>query len=236
MMNQKLLLTHDLGANAKATASTLTHCSVSGHTHTAFGISYHADCERLNWSMVTGWLGDGKAVAFRYNKANKKKRPIVGAGAVIGSKYRALVVSDLHFPYCHPDAIKFLVAIKDEYELNKVICVGDILDHHYTSYHEFEFGAYSPTEELKRSQDLCQELESHFPKMLISEGNHDIMAKRKAKTSGIPEEYLRTYNEFLGIGNGWKWADSHYIEIGDAQPTLLPMIMKHSGRWNGKVL
>ena len=236
MIKQNLLLTHDLGANAKTTAATLTHCSVSGHTHTAFGIEYHADCERLNWSMVTGWLGDGKAPAFRYNKNNKKRRPIVGAGAIIGSKYRALVISDLHLPYNHPDAIKFLVAIQKGYGLDKVICVGDILDHHTSSYHEFESGAYSPTEELKRSRDLCQELESHFPKMLISVGNHDIMAKRKAKTAGIPEEYLKDYNDFLGLKGGWSWCDSHYIPIGDAVPELCPMIMDKKGRWIGRVL
>jgi len=235
-MKQNLLLTHDLGANAKRTASTLTHCSVSGHTHTAFEIAFHADCERLNWSMVTGWLADGNAPAFKYNQNNKKKRPIVGAGIVVGSKYRALVISDLHFPYVHPDAINFLVAIQEEYELDKVICVGDVLDFHATSYHEIEDGSYSSTDELRISKDLAQELESVFPKMLISLGNHDMLARRKAKTAGIPEDCLKDFNGLLGVGKGWKWKDHHYIPIGDAMPALIPMIMKTGGRWNGRII
>jgi len=235
-MNQNLYLTHNLGASAKNNAASFSHCTVSGHIHSSFETAHHADHYNLRWSMITGWLGDPKAVVFEYNKQHKKKRPISGCGAVIGSKYRALVISDTHAPYHHKDTIPFLLAVREELELDHVLHVGDIQENHIPSYHEVEYGSLSAKEELKRARDFCQELESHMPKMKISEGNHDSLSKRKAKTLGIPIESLKSYNDNLGVGKGWEWADSHYINIGNAQPLLCPMVLKTNGRWCGKVL
>ena len=235
-MKQQCYMVHSVSTNTRTNAQAFSHCSVQGHHHSEYGISYHADHNNLRWAMSVGCLIDPKSVAMRYMRKNVKRRPILGCGALIGSDRRTLVISDTHAPYQHKDTIPFLLAARDELSLDTCIHVGDVVDNHYTSYHEPEYGAYGPEVELKKARKFCQELESYFPDMLISEGNHDLLNKRKAKTAGISEASLRSYNENFGVGEGWKWDESHFFEIGDAQPTLLPMVLKPNGRWNGKIL
>jgi predicted phosphodiesterase len=39
-----------------------------------------------------------------------------------------LVISDLHIPYEHRDALAFLRAVKAKYKPTQVICIGDEVD------------------------------------------------------------------------------------------------------------
>ena len=235
-IKQNLYMTHSVSGNTRSNASAFSHCSVQGHHHSEYGISYHGDHANLRWSMSVGCLADPNSVAMRYGRKFVKRRPILGMGAVIGSEVRIMVISDTHAPYHHSDAMRFILACAEDIEPNLILHVGDISDNHTVSYHESETDAYSPMDELERAIEFCQELESHFPKMLISEGNHDLLTKRKAKSCGIPAHCLRSYNDNFGVGQGWQWAESHYIPIGDAQPVLYPMLLNAAGRWVGRVL
>ena len=47
------------------------------------------------------------------------------------SNYKSvLVISDLHIPYHHPDAFKFLAALKKKYKPDLVVNIGDEIDQH----------------------------------------------------------------------------------------------------------
>jgi len=186
--------------------------------------------------MSVGTLADPNSIAMRYGKKFVKRRPVLGCGAIIGSKFRALVISDTHAPYHHRDTLAFLKAAKKDLQLDTIYHVGDVVDNHYASYHESEYDAFSPAVELKKAREFCQELQSMFPIMKISEGNHDLLNKRKAKTAGLAECSLRSYNENFGTDDGWDWQESHFFEIGDSQPVLLPMVLKANGRWIGRIL
>jgi hypothetical protein len=105
----------------------------------------------------------------------------------------------------HRDALAFLAAAKDEYDLEAAVSVGDIVDNHYPSYHEIEPGTYDGETELKLARVFLQELEELYPELLITEGNHDALPLRKAKTARIPEQHIRNYNEVFGVGPGWEW-------------------------------
>jgi len=118
---------------------------------------------------------------------------------------RILFISDLHIPFHHQDSFAFLLHLKQKYNPTRVICLGDELDQHSLSYHEKDPDLYSPGHELKVSLPFIQELEEIFPKMDILESNHGSLVWRKAKTNGIPKHYIKSYQDVLGVGSGWKW-------------------------------
>lgn len=134
---------------------------------------------------------------------------------------RTLFISDTHIPYQHPDAFDFLYALQDYYQFTRIAHVGDIVDNHYPSFHEKEPGCYGGSEEIEMSRYYLNKLESIFPKMIISNGNHDILAKRKANTAGVPLEWVSEPNKVYNLKGGWDWAPSHMFSLDNGQDCLL---------------
>jgi predicted phosphodiesterase len=132
-----------------------------------------------------------------------------------------MVISDTHFPYHHPDTFDFIRYLKAKYNIDGAVSVGDMNDNHYPSFHEKEADCYSGSEELRLSRLACQELESIFPEMLISEGNHDILAKRKAQSADIPLEWVSSPNTVYDLKGGWEWGSHHYFMAGDSKVLLV---------------
>ncbi len=62
-----------------------------------------------------------------------------------------LVVSDLHAPYTHPDAVPFLRVIKNRFKPTRVIFSGDEIDAHALSYHDHDPDLDSAGKELKQA-------------------------------------------------------------------------------------
>lgn len=60
-----------------------------------------------------------------------------------------LVISDQHYPYNHPDIYAFLKALKDKYEPDRVINIGDELDYHAISFHDHHPDLLAPGDELQ---------------------------------------------------------------------------------------
>jgi len=126
-----------------------------------------------------------------------------------------LVISDLHIPYHHQDAFDFLKALKKKYKPDLVVNIGDELDHHAISMHEHNPDLMSAGDELKQSKEYIRDLEKIFPKMTLVHSNHSSLVYRRALKYGLPKDYLKSYNEFLGVGNGWKWVDDYTITLSD---------------------
>ena len=126
---------------------------------------------------------------------------------------RILLISDMHIPYHHPDTLDFLQHLKDEYSPTRVICLGDELDKHALSYHDSDPDLKSAGDELRASLPVIQKLYKMFPKMDILESNHGSLVWRKAKTNGIPRHYIKSYNDVLEVGDGWKWHHDLTIEL-----------------------
>lgn len=116
-----------------------------------------------------------------------------------------LLISDLHIPYHHPDSLEFLKHLKSKYNPTRVICLGDELDKHALSFHDSDPDLPSAGDELRKSLPLIAELKKLFPVMDILESNHGSLLYRKAKHHGIPRQYLKSYNEVLGVDDNWKW-------------------------------
>jgi predicted phosphodiesterase len=130
---------------------------------------------------------------------------------------RILFISDMHIPYHHEDLIPFLLMLKDRYRPTRVICLGDELDKHALSFHASDPDLKSAGDELAAALPIIAEIHNIFPKMDLIDSNHGSMVYRKAKEHGIPRRYIRSYNEVLGVGDGWVWHNDLTIELPDGQ-------------------
>jgi len=130
---------------------------------------------------------------------------------------RILVISDTHVPYGHMDLLPFLKAIKDKYNPDRVIHIGDELDFHAMSFHPSDVSLYSAGDELKKGREMLWKIEELYPKVDVMESNHGSMAYRKAMVLGIPKEMLRPYSDILDLKH-WKWHPKLTITLPDKSP------------------
>lgn len=132
-------------------------------------------------------------------------------GEQVHDNSRILFISDMHIPYHHPNTIPFLKMLKERYNPTRVICLGDELDKHALSFHDSDPDLMSAGDELRAALPVIAELHELFPVMDLIDSNHGSMVFRKAKHHGIPRHYLKSYNDVLQVGDGWKW--SHDLTI-----------------------
>lgn len=118
---------------------------------------------------------------------------------------KVLFISDMHLPYQHKNLFEFLGMLKKRYKPTRVICLGDELDKHALSFHDSDPDLDSAGPELEKALPLIQRLHTMFPEMDIIDSNHGSMVYRKAKHHGIPRKYIKSYNDVLNVGPGWKW-------------------------------
>ena len=124
---------------------------------------------------------------------------------LIHDNSRILFLSDMHVPYHHPDLLNFLQMLKDRYNPTRVICLGDETDKHALSFHDSDPDLMSAGDELRAALPVIEQLHDMFPVMDLVDSNHGSMVWRKAKHHGIPRHYIKSYNEVLGVSDGWKW-------------------------------
>jgi len=126
---------------------------------------------------------------------------------------RVLVVGDLHCPFDLEDYFSFCKDMYARHNCNKVVFIGDILDNHYSSYHETDPDGYGGGEELQRAIDRVERWADAFPEAHVIIGNHDRIIMRKAFSSAIPAAWVKSYNEVLGTN--WTWTER--LEIDGVQ-------------------
>jgi hypothetical protein len=118
---------------------------------------------------------------------------------------RILFISDLHAPYMHQDAAKFLAAVKKKYNPTSVILSGDEVDWHSISMHEHDPNLPGPLDELNQAIKQLKPIYKLFPKAAILESNHGSLVFRRAKNAGLPDAVFKSYQEMLQAPRGWTW-------------------------------
>ena len=129
---------------------------------------------------------------------------------------RILVISDMHLPYQHKDAIKFLAEIKKEFKPDRVINIGDLLDFHAISMHTHDPDLASAGHELTMARKYVKELESIYPQVTEVDSNHSSLVYRRAIKYGMSREFLKEYGDFLGTKK-WKWVDDLTLTMSNGQ-------------------
>lgn len=134
---------------------------------------------------------------------------------------RILLISDLHIPYHHEDALEFLQYLKDKYNPTRIISLGDELDKHALSFHDSDPDLPSAGDELRQSLPVIAELHTMFPNMDILDSNHGSLVYRKSKHHGIPRHYIKSYREVLEVGDGWTWHHDMTLDMPDGKKVYL---------------
>ena len=129
-----------------------------------------------------------------YLKAYRKSR----------KENRILIIGDTHCPFDLQTYLDFLVDTYRKFGCNKVIHIGDEVDHHYSSYHETDADGMGGGDELDFAKKRLARYYKVFPDVDVIIGNHSRLIMRKAQSGGIPREWIKEYNEVLGVPN-WKF-------------------------------
>lgn len=117
-----------------------------------------------------------------------------------------LVIGDLHEPFCLDGYFEFCKDVYYKYNCDTVVFIGDIIDNHYSSYHDSDPDGYSAGQELDLAIDRLKKWHDQFPNAYVTIGNHDRMMMRKAFSSGLSKRWIKDYNQVLETPT-WKFVD-----------------------------
>ena len=126
-----------------------------------------------------------------------------------GSEMRnVLVIGDLHCPFDLDEYLEWCIEQYETYGCNQVVYIGDIIDNHYSSYHETSADGLGGLDELELSIQRVGRWYKAFNKKgtKVIIGNHDRIIMRKAQTSSIPSKWIKSYKEVLGTPN-WDFVE-----------------------------
>lgn len=146
-----------------------------------------------------------------------KKRPRLTKGLnnlvqVLKDKSnRILVIGDLHEPFCLDAYLEHCIYVYSKYNCNKVVFIGDVIDNHYSSYHEVDPDGLGGGDELDLAIKRLSRWVKAFPVADIMIGNHDRIIARKAFSSGIPKKWIKEYKEVLNAPE-WNFTESIIID------------------------
>ncbi len=110
-----------------------------------------------------------------------------------------LVIGDLHCPFDLDEYLEFCKQQYTLYDCNEVVFIGDVIDNHYSSYHETDVDGLGGGEELEFAIKRIARWYEAFPKATVIIGNHDRLIMRKAQTSAIPKKWIKSYKEVLEV-------------------------------------
>ena len=151
-------------------------------------------------------------------KKNKDVRPRLTGAKLANFNFfnnkesRVLVIGDLHAPFDLDSYFDHCVEVYERYNCNRVVFIGDVIDNHYSSYHETDADGMGGGKELQLAIDRLARWYHRFPDADVTVGNHDRIIMRKAQTGGVPKQWIREYSEVLNTPR-WNFVTS--VEIDD---------------------
>lgn len=181
----------------------------------------------MSWREIASTLGVPKSTVSDYLRKYVEfkelavKEPVEVSEDSEHDNSRILFLSDMHIPYHHQDTLPFLKMLKERYNPTRVICLGDETDKHALSFHDSDPDLMSAGDELRAALPVIAELHDMFPQMDLVDSNHGSMVWRKAKHHGIPRHYIKSYNEVLEVGDGWKWHHDLTVTLPDGQQVYI---------------
>lgn len=119
---------------------------------------------------------------------------------------KVLVIGDLHEPFCLEGYLSFCKKMYKKHKCNKVVFIGDIIDSHYSSYHETDPDGMSAGDELTLAKKKIKKWYKTFPKADVVIGNHDRIVMRKAFSGGIPKIWIKDFTDVLEVAS-WNFVD-----------------------------
>ena len=114
------------------------------------------------------------------------------------------IISDLHFPFVHPNYIHFLEDTFRKHRVTRIVQIGDLVDNHAISRWQREADADGAVTEFELATKNVEIYTRAFPNVDALLGNHDLIPERQCATLGIPRCYLKGFRELWNLPKGWK--------------------------------
>ena len=108
-----------------------------------------------------------------------------------------LIIGDIHTPFEHKGYLDFCKSTYEKFNCNRVVFIGDIIDNHFSSYHETDANGHGGADELELAIERIAESYKAFPVADVIIGNHDRIIMRKAQSSAIPTAWIKDYKDVL---------------------------------------
>ena len=160
---------------------------------------------------------DNEQVVKLFNYRNKEKKviPVIYKKESFrkfepylnGNPDNVLIIGDIHAPFDLDNYVKFCYEQQKKYDCGTVIFIGDVIDNHYSSYHESDPDGYGAGEELDRAINRLNDYYHTFPKARVIVGNHDRLVNRKAFSAGVSKRWIREYKDVLDVPN-WEFLEN----------------------------
>ena len=129
-------------------------------------------------------------------------------------KDNILIIGDLHCPFDLDDYLEFCIETYKEYNCNRVVFIGDVIDNHYSSFHETDADGMGGGCELDFAISRLSRYRDAFPVADVIIGNHDRIIMRKAQSSAIPSKWIKSFKEVLEVPD---WNFTERLVIKDTQ-------------------
>ena len=112
---------------------------------------------------------------------------------LVGKEDKILVIGDLHEPFCLDGYLEHCKEVYAKHNCNKVIFIGDVIDNHYSSYHDPDPDGLGGGDELDQAIKKLAGWYKAFPNADVCIGNHDRIISRKAFSSGVPKRWVKSF-------------------------------------------
>ena len=131
---------------------------------------------------------------------------------LVKDEERILVIGDLHEPFCLDGYLKHCKDIYAKHNCNKVVFIGDVIDNHYSSFHDPDPDGMGGGDELDLAIKKLSRWYKAFPDADVCIGNHDRIITRKAFASGVPKRWIKGMADVLETPN-WVY-DTRFVYDG----------------------
>jgi hypothetical protein len=139
---------------------------------------------------------------LKQSKSFRKFKPFT-----TGDPNNILFIGDIHAPFDLDDYVKFCYDQQIKYNCGTVVFIGDVIDNHFSSYHESDPDGYSAGEELDRAINRLADYYFTFPVATVIVGNHDRLVYRKAFSAGVSQRWIKDYKDVLDTPK-WNFVES----------------------------
>jgi hypothetical protein len=145
------------------------------------------------------------------NRVSLKNRSLrYRIAEVVKEEKNILIVGDLHEPFTRRGYLDHCVEVYEKFKCNHVIFIGDIIDNHYSSYHETNPDGFGAGHELDRAVYKLSKWHDAFPGADVVLGNHDLLSMRKTFSAGLSRKWIKPFEDVL---NTPTWNYHEEIEI-----------------------
>ncbi len=120
------------------------------------------------------------------------------------SNRRVGIIGDTHCPYELDGYLEFCQDTFSLWNVDTVVHIGDLVDHHALSFHDSEPGLQGASGELIDARDHLEPWYEAFPELYLVNGNHDLIPSRQLKKIGLdPDEWMRPVAEVYDFPENW---------------------------------